>query len=110
MSVITAPTDDRARAAAKADCRLNLIGGRWVAGEGAIARPICNPADTAEELANVREASASQVDEACAAAARAFPAWRATPSPDRAQILFRFRELLEKHFLDLARSIVRENG
>src|SRR5579885_514467 len=110
MSVITAPTDDRTRAVAKADPRRNLLGDRWVDGEGPIVRRICNPADTAEELASVREASASQVDEACAAAARAFPTWRATPSPDRARILFRFRELLEKHYLDLARSIVRENG
>jgi malonate-semialdehyde dehydrogenase (acetylating)/methylmalonate-semialdehyde dehydrogenase len=110
MSVLTTTTDDRARATVAADPRLNFIAGRWVAGEGAIARPIRNPADAAEELANVREASASQVDETCAAAAHAFPAWRATPSPDRAHILFRFRELLEKHYLDLARSIVRENG
>jgi malonate-semialdehyde dehydrogenase (acetylating)/methylmalonate-semialdehyde dehydrogenase len=58
----------------------------------------------------VREASAEQVDEACAAAARAFPAWRATPPPDRARVLFKFRELLEANFLDLARGIVRENG
>src|SRR5213078_2771494 len=46
----------------------------------------------------------------CAAAAAAFPAWRATPPPDRARVLFRFRELLEAHFDDLARLIVRENG
>ncbi len=110
MSDITVPTDDRTRATAKNDPRLNLIGNRWVEGEGAIVRRICNPADTAEELASVREASGSQVDEACAAAARAFIAWRSTPSPDRARILFRYRELLEKHYLDLAKSIVRENG
>ncbi|HEY7327952.1 MAG TPA: CoA-acylating methylmalonate-semialdehyde dehydrogenase [Gemmataceae bacterium] len=110
MSAITAPTGDRTKAAARAGSRLNLIGGRWVEGEGAMVRAICNPADIAEELASVREASAGQVDEVCAAAARAFPAWRSTPSPDRARILFRFRELLEKHYLDLARSIVRENG
>jgi malonate-semialdehyde dehydrogenase (acetylating)/methylmalonate-semialdehyde dehydrogenase len=89
---------------------VNLIAGRWVEGRGATARRLCNPADTAEVLAEVREASAEQVDEACAAAARAFPAWRATPPPDRARVLFRFRELLEANFLDLARGIVRENG
>src|SRR5262249_55686642 len=44
------------------------------------------------------------------AAARAFPAWRSTPPPDRARVLFRFRELLEANFQDLARGIVRENG
>lgn len=88
----------------------NLIGGRWVEGQGSTLRRICNPADTAEVLAPVREAALEQVDEACAAAARAFPGWRATPAPDRARVLFKFRELLEAHFLDLARGMVRENG
>src|SRR3954454_23738917 len=88
----------------------NLIGGKRVPGEGPLTRRLLNPADTTELIAAVREASPGQVDEACAAAARAFPAWRATPPPDRARVLFRFRELLEANFLDLAHSIVRENG
>ena len=58
----------------------------------------------------MREAAPEQVDEACAAAARAFPGWRATPAPDRAHVLFKFRELLEKNSSELAHSIVRENG
>src|SRR6476659_8126528 len=89
---------------------LNLIGGTWVEGRGSASRDIYNPADTAEMLAPVREAAPEQVDEACAAAARAFPGWRATPPPDRARVLFKFRELLEANYLDLARGIVRENG
>src|SRR4029079_6318835 len=44
------------------------------------------------------------------AAARAFPGWRATPAPDRAHVLFRFRELLERNFSDVAHSIVCDNG
>jgi malonate-semialdehyde dehydrogenase (acetylating)/methylmalonate-semialdehyde dehydrogenase len=87
-----------------------LIGGRWVDGRGATARAIGNPSDTSAILAEVREASAEQVDEACAAAARAFPGWRATPPADRAHVLFKFRELLEANYLDIAREIVRENG
>jgi acyl-CoA reductase-like NAD-dependent aldehyde dehydrogenase len=88
---------------------LNLIAGRWVEGRGT-PRHLCNPADTAEVLAEVRDSTPEQVDEACTAAAQAFPAWRAIPAPDRARVLFRFRELLEANFLDLARLIVRENG
>jgi malonate-semialdehyde dehydrogenase (acetylating)/methylmalonate-semialdehyde dehydrogenase len=61
-------------------------------------------------LAPVREAASEQADEACAAAARAFPGWRATPAPERARVLFKFRDLLEKNFEDLAHSITRENG
>jgi malonate-semialdehyde dehydrogenase (acetylating)/methylmalonate-semialdehyde dehydrogenase len=92
------------------DAGLNLIGDTWVKGQETQSRRIANPADSDEIIADVREASASQVDEACAAAARAFPAWRSTPPPERARYLFRFRELLEAEFLDLAKSIVRENG
>ncbi len=105
------------RATAKADgargttpLGANLIGGRSVPGEGPLTRNLFNPADATELVAAVREAAAAQVDEACAAAAAAFPGWRATPPTDRARVLFRFRELLEANFDDLARSIVRENG
>src|SRR5690242_2196327 len=93
------------RATAKADgaqgtapVGANLIGGRSVPGEGAVTRNLFNPADTTDLVAAVREASPTQVDAACAAAAAAFPAWRATPPPDRARVLFRFRELLEANF------------
>src|SRR5271166_1093228 len=89
---------------------LNLIGGTWALGRGNTSRDICNPADTAELLAPVREAAPEQVDEACAAAACAFPGWRATPAPERAHVLFKFRELLENNYSDLAHSIARENG
>jgi malonate-semialdehyde dehydrogenase (acetylating)/methylmalonate-semialdehyde dehydrogenase len=87
-----------------------LIGGTWVEGEGAVVRRICNPADTTELVAAVRESSSQQVDEACRLAGAAFPGWRAVPPPDRARILFRYRELLETHFDELARLVVRENG
>src|SRR5271163_4953371 len=89
---------------------LNLISGAWVEGCGNRSRDIYNPADTAEVLAPVREAAPDQVDEACAAAARAFPGWRDTPAPDRDHVLFKFRSLLEENFSDVAHSIVRENG
>src|SRR5262245_37104389 len=89
---------------------LSLIAGRWVAGNGLRTREIRNPADTRELVASVREASAGQVEAACAAAAAAFPAWRATPPPDRCRVLFRYRELLEERFDEIAALIVRENG
>ena len=87
MSTIAVP--DRSPAtSSRSAAALNLIGGTWVEGRGNTNRDICNPADTAEVLAKVREAAPEQVDEACAAAARAFPGWRATPAPERAHVLF----------------------
>src|SRR3954454_23319713 len=109
MTTIAVPDRSPATSSRPASA-LNLIGRSWVEGRGDTSRDIYNPADTAEMLAPVREASPEQVDEACAAAARAFPGWRATPAPDRAHVLFKFKELLEKNFEDVAHSIVRENG
>ncbi len=89
---------------------VNLIGGHWIAGRGPQTRKIWNPADTRDLVAAVQEASSEQVEEACTAAARAFPAWQVTPPPDRTRVLFRYRELLEEHFDAIAELIVRENG
>ena len=109
MSTIAAPDRSPATSSRSASA-LNLIGGAWVEGRGNTNRDIHNPADTTELLAPVREAAPEQVDDACAAAARAFPGWRATPAPDRAHVLFKFRALLEKNWSDVVHSIVRENG
>jgi malonate-semialdehyde dehydrogenase (acetylating) / methylmalonate-semialdehyde dehydrogenase len=109
MSISAVP-DRPPATSSRSAAALNLIGGSWVEGRGDTSRDIYNPADTAELLAPVREAAPEQVDEACAAAARAFPGWRTTPAPDRAHVLFKFRDLLEKNSAELAHSIVRENG
>src|SRR5277367_3024574 len=109
MSTIADPDRSSATSSRSASA-LNLIGGTWADGRGNTSRDIYNPADAAEMLAPVREAAPEQVDEACAAAARAFPGWRATPAPDRAHVLFKFRDLLENNLAELARSIALENG
>lgn len=88
----------------------NFIGGQWVAGLGPHTRLIRNPADATEVVAEVREASMAQIDEACAAASRAYTGWRAVPAPERARVLFRYRQLLEARVDDLATLVVKENG
>jgi malonate-semialdehyde dehydrogenase (acetylating)/methylmalonate-semialdehyde dehydrogenase len=88
----------------------NLIGSSWVAGRGSQTRTLRNPSDADEVLAVVQEASPAQVEETCVAAAQAFAGWQATPPPDRAGVLFRYRQLLQDHFEELADLIVRENG
>jgi len=54
--------------------------------------------------------TADDVDAAVQAAARAFPAWRDTPVNARAQVLYRFKALLEQHFEELARTVTTEHG
>jgi malonate-semialdehyde dehydrogenase (acetylating)/methylmalonate-semialdehyde dehydrogenase len=70
---------------------------------------VINPA-TAENLASVPLASSEDVGKAVESSAAAFPAWRETPPPDRIQYLFRFKQLLEKNFDDVARCTTLENG
>ncbi|WP_293259207.1 CoA-acylating methylmalonate-semialdehyde dehydrogenase [Oryzomicrobium sp.] len=55
-------------------------------------------------------ADAADVAAAVAAAKAAFPAWAETPPQKRARVLFRFRELVERHAEELARWITREHG
>src|SRR5262249_10973644 len=79
----------------------NFIGGRWVDSSATSFGEVRNPA-TGELLARVPMGGRADVDAAVTAAARAFPAWRATPPVNRVRLLFALRELFEQHFDDLA--------
>ena len=70
---------------------------------------IINPA-TGEVSSRVALASAETTAEVIAAAHAAFPAWRDTSLARRAQILFAFRELLNKRKGELAEIITAEHG
>ena len=70
---------------------------------------VLNPA-TAETLETVPLASAGDVAKAVETAAAAYPAWRETPPPDRIQFLFKFKQLLEQNYDDIARTTTLENG
>ncbi|NUR90610.1 MAG: CoA-acylating methylmalonate-semialdehyde dehydrogenase [Nonomuraea sp.] len=70
---------------------------------------IFNPA-TGQVSGHVRLASAADVDAAVAAAVAAFPAWRDASLTKRAQVLFRFRELMYAHRDELASLISSEHG
>ena len=50
------------------------------------------------------------VNEAVAGAKQAFSIWAERPIKERAQVFYRYRNLLEKHFEDLAALISEENG
>jgi malonate-semialdehyde dehydrogenase (acetylating)/methylmalonate-semialdehyde dehydrogenase len=58
----------------------------------------------------VRLATEADVDKAVAAAEAAFPAWRDTSLAKRVQVLFSFRELLNKKKGELAEIITAEHG
>ncbi|MCZ6817110.1 MAG: CoA-acylating methylmalonate-semialdehyde dehydrogenase [Planctomycetota bacterium] len=87
----------------------HFISGKPVAGHGDRFGEVYNPA-TGEIAAKVPFASAGEVDDAVKAAAAAFPEWAATPPSRRAQIMFKFNELLDTHRDELARLITAEHG
>jgi malonate-semialdehyde dehydrogenase (acetylating)/methylmalonate-semialdehyde dehydrogenase len=55
-------------------------------------------------------ADASDVDTAVQSAHKAFGAWAETSPLRRARVMFKFKELIEKHHDDLAACITREHG
>jgi malonate-semialdehyde dehydrogenase (acetylating)/methylmalonate-semialdehyde dehydrogenase len=85
------------------------IGGRMVPGSATRIGMIHNPA-TGAPTANVAFATADDVDRAVATAVAAFSGWSRSALGRRTAILFRFRELVQRHAEDLARCIVNEHG
>src|SRR6478672_8104298 len=86
----------------------HFIDGKPVPGSGTTA-PITDPS-TGKTTRQVALGSAADVDKAVTAAARAFPAWAATPAPRRAAVMFRFKALIEQHADELAGLITSEHG
>ncbi|GAA4836951.1 CoA-acylating methylmalonate-semialdehyde dehydrogenase [Actinomycetospora corticicola] len=85
------------------------IGGRAVPGGSGTFADVTDPA-TGAVGARVPFASATEVQEAVAAARTAFPGWRDTSLSTRTSILFRFRELLNARAPELAALITAEHG
>ena len=71
--------------------------------------PVLNPA-TGEHIGTTPLSTAAEVAAAVDAASRAFPAWRRTPVTDRVQFLFKLKDLLERHFDEISRTITLECG
>jgi len=88
---------------------LNYVGGGWRASSASETLPIMNPA-SGVEIGRVPLSTSADVDAAVQAARAAFPAWRATPAPERARVLFRLKGLLEEHKEELAHLLTTEHG
>ena len=86
-----------------------LCGGRWKASRSSRSGALYNPS-TGKVIGSVPFCTEADVDEAVQAAAEALPAWAETPVVERAQILFRFRELILAHAEELAHLLTREHG
>ena len=87
----------------------SYIGGKFRESRAGKADPIPNPA-TGETIASLPYSTREEINEAVAAAKKAFAGWSETPVPDRAQIMFRFKALFDTHFEELAALVTQENG
>jgi malonate-semialdehyde dehydrogenase (acetylating) / methylmalonate-semialdehyde dehydrogenase len=87
----------------------NAVAGMRVVSSSGRRAPVFNPA-TGEQIAELPLSTTAEIDAAVASAKAAQPAWGNTPPLKRARVMFKFKELLDRHAADLAREISREHG
>lgn len=87
----------------------HYMNGQLLASASGRQQTVFNPA-TGEISACVALADLDEVNVVVAAAKAAAPAWAETAPLKRARIMFKFRELLERHHQELATLITREHG
>src|SRR5213595_322921 len=87
----------------------HFIGGKQVAGTSGRTGDVFNP-NTGEVQAKVALASKAEVEKAIANAQAAFPGWAATNPQRRARVMFKFLELIQSEYDDLARLLSSEHG
>src|SRR5438105_1593739 len=89
---------------------LNQIGGRWVPSQSGEWSENRNPADTRDLVGRFPVSTTEDVDAAVAAARDAFDAWRLTPAPKRAELMFRVGEILMRDKQKYTADMTREMG
>jgi malonate-semialdehyde dehydrogenase (acetylating)/methylmalonate-semialdehyde dehydrogenase len=87
----------------------HFIDGQRAAGASGKFDDVFDPAQ-GKVSARVPLADAADTATAVAAANAAFPAWSETPPIQRARLMFKFKELLEKHQDEIAELITRDHG
>ena len=86
----------------------HFIGGKTVKGAGRTG-DVFDP-NTGEVQAKVALASKSETEKAIADAAQAQPGWAATNPQRRARVMFKFLQLIQDEYDDLARLLSSEHG
>ncbi|RZV50586.1 MAG: NAD-dependent succinate-semialdehyde dehydrogenase [Sphingomonadaceae bacterium] len=86
-----------------------FIDGAWRAGEGRDCHAVINPA-TAATIAELPLATEADLDEALAAAKKAFPGWRDTPVDKRSATLRKVAKHLKENAKDIGALLTQEQG
>jgi aminomuconate-semialdehyde/2-hydroxymuconate-6-semialdehyde dehydrogenase len=87
----------------------HFIDGRSVPAAAGGMLEVCEPA-TGAAYATVADGDAADIDTAVKAAARAFPAWSATPADERAQLLYAIADAIAERADEFARAESRDTG
>ena len=87
----------------------HFVGGKIIPGSSDKKGKVYNPA-TGEQESEVRLASKSDLDQAVEVAKKAFETWSLKPPLQRARVMFKFKELIEKNSDELTKLIVSEHG
>jgi malonate-semialdehyde dehydrogenase (acetylating)/methylmalonate-semialdehyde dehydrogenase len=86
-----------------------FAGGKWHESKTGKHMDIYDPS-TGAVIAQTPCCTEAEVNLAIKSANDAFSAWSGTPAVKRAQVLYKFRELLEKNLDELTHMLCRENG
>jgi len=87
----------------------HFVNGKKFSGDSKKTGKIFNPA-TGEQSSEVKLGTTNDLNKAVESAKKAFEAWSNKPPLQRARIIFKFKEIIEKNFDELTKIIVSENG
>ena len=87
----------------------NYINGQFVAATSNVTLEVVSPLD-GTLLSTVPMSASKDLNDAVAAAKKAFPSWSKTPIKERVQVFFKYKYLLEQHLDELAKLCSEENG
>ena len=87
----------------------HFVDGNKISGTSKRTGKIYNPA-TGEQESEVKLGTKYDLDLAVEVAKNAFETWSLKPALQRARIMFKFKELIEKNFDELTKLIVSEHG
>mgnify|MGYP000689022508 FL=1 len=87
----------------------HFVNGKVFKGSSKKTSKVFNPA-TGEQTSEVNLASKADVDLAVQKAKQAFTDWGRKPPAQRARIIFKFKELIEKNLDEITKLIVSEHG
>ena len=87
----------------------HFVNGKKFSGESKRAGKVFNPA-TGDQTAEVKLATTKDVNDAVDNAKKAFESWSNKPPLQRARVMFKFKELIEKNSDELTKIIVSEHG